>query len=574
MTNKNKFNNFINTLSDYKNSIPEKYSKYYNNITSLYKKRIIESKATVEKMLKTMSNKRTYKTTPKKIQNIIDFVQSTKHRRPENGQKIKFVPLAHHEPVEGIKEKNQMRDFFLTADIKRYVSWKKTKKVDGKFRSVWTKWFDEANIRTKKGDGQIKEEKLIRARNLKEAKKIFYEELLDEKEADDSEARYRVHTLNFQYVDTKNFKREETKNMRLKKGRSYHYDYQLVKEEKTHLESGIDGFCVIDNLVGVYGPLIKGLDSKEKIINLCTDYYKNYDSSKFNPKDGISASCIYHICHLFQISHYAYDINSECFLKYIVKHRNYPTLCYYAIDNHMYLVKKDKVKSLVEKAKEKTKTINTSALEEKERINIFTTMNMFGPKRYNRCSDTRFLTPMNMFENIDVQDFEKYESCIFIYSRKCQDINDILKKVIEEYRMIPTNIRSNKTKVTYFEVEINDVKYICVLDPNHGADMNYKRIQELCLKHDIEFKNQTFTRFVKELRFKREEAKFERPTFDAEQRTELLSKVNYKCQGCSKPIELGEFDIDHIRPLSNGGTNDPSNLQSLCKACHKDKTKM
>ena len=53
MSQKNKkFSNFIKTLSHYKSSIPEKYSKYYNNITSLYEKRIIESKATVEKMLK------------------------------------------------------------------------------------------------------------------------------------------------------------------------------------------------------------------------------------------------------------------------------------------------------------------------------------------------------------------------------------------------------------------------------------------------------------------------------------------------------------------------------------------
>ena len=180
---------------------------------------------------------------------------------------------------------------------------------------------------------------------------------------------------------------------------------------------------------------------------------------------------------------------------------------------------------------------------------------------------------MNMFENVDVQDYHKYESCIFIYSRKIPDITDILKNIIEHYRIIPTSIRSNKTKVTYFEVEINDVNYICVLDPNHGADMSYKRIQELCLKHDIEFKNQTFTRFVKELKYKLEEIKCERVTFDAEYRTELLKKVNHKCQGCSKPIGLGEFEIDHIRPLANGGNStDPSNLQALCKACHKDKT--
>jgi hypothetical protein len=33
-----------------------------------------------------------------------------------------------------------------------------------------------------------------------------------------------------------------------------------------------------------------------------------------------------------------------------------------------------------------------------------------------------------------------------------------------------------------------------------------------------------------------------------------------------------KFDIDHIRALSNGGTNEKSNLQPLCKACHMVKT--
>jgi hypothetical protein len=32
--------------------------------------------------------------------------------------------------------------------------------------------------------------------------------------------------------------------------------------------------------------------------------------------------------------------------------------------------------------------------------------------------------------------------------------------------------------------------------------------------------------------------------------------------------------VDHIRPLSNGGTNEKSNLQPLCKSCHMVKTSL
>jgi 5-methylcytosine-specific restriction endonuclease McrA len=31
-------------------------------------------------------------------------------------------------------------------------------------------------------------------------------------------------------------------------------------------------------------------------------------------------------------------------------------------------------------------------------------------------------------------------------------------------------------------------------------------------------------------------------------------------------------EVDHIVPLEHGGSDDDSNLQSLCKACHKAKT--
>ena len=41
------------------------------------------------------------------------------------------------------------------------------------------------------------------------------------------------------------------------------------------------------------------------------------------------------------------------------------------------------------------------------------------------------------------------------------------------------------------------------------------------------------------------------------------------CKCCTKDVK---FEIDHITSLASGGTNEKSNLQVLCKACHLIKT--
>jgi len=47
------------------------------------------------------------------------------------------------------------------------------------------------------------------------------------------------------------------------------------------------------------------------------------------------------------------------------------------------------------------------------------------------------------------------------------------------------------------------------------------------------------------------------------------------CAACTKKIDAGKgWDIDHILPLALGGTNEPHNLQILCRSCHRSKTSL
>ncbi len=56
-------------------------------------------------------------------------------------------------------------------------------------------------------------------------------------------------------------------------------------------------------------------------------------------------------------------------------------------------------------------------------------------------------------------------------------------------------------------------------------------------------------------------------------RKHVLERDMYLCCECKKEGKLtAATEVDHIIPKSQGGTDDPDNLQSLCNAHHKIKT--
>ena len=68
-----------------------------------------------------------------------------------------------------------------------------------------------------------------------------------------------------------------------------------------------------------------------------------------------------------------------------------------------------------------------------------------------------------------------------------------------------------------------------------------------------------------------------RPTrryvFSTSFRLNLFLKRKGTCASCSQKVDTGKaWDIDHVIPLALGGTNEPKNLQILCKPCHRSKT--
>jgi 5-methylcytosine-specific restriction enzyme A len=54
-------------------------------------------------------------------------------------------------------------------------------------------------------------------------------------------------------------------------------------------------------------------------------------------------------------------------------------------------------------------------------------------------------------------------------------------------------------------------------------------------------------------------------------RVSVLNRDKYKCVFCGRNSKYIELEVDHIIPFSKGGSNDISNLQTLCFDCNRGK---
>lgn len=70
------------------------------------------------------------------------------------------------------------------------------------------------------------------------------------------------------------------------------------------------------------------------------------------------------------------------------------------------------------------------------------------------------------------------------------------------------------------------------------------------------------------------EEREERRFFTDEERKKILKQSYGKCACCGKKLTPETMTVEHIIPLSRGGTNNPQNLTALCKDCNKMKGNM
>lgn len=569
-----KFKNFINEMSIYKTTLKPQYKQYFDVIASLYLDRKIEKKSQVEKLFRKLTGRGTA------AKSAISLINKYKNNKSVKGiikgSKKRFYHIKAYIKCRIIYSKPKTKTYIETfVESKKILDFTQQQAQEEYESDLYEKYeydypqvsriisikFSISAVEKSERESERKKYKLddmhMKKCEPKELMILPYKN--NDKNLCELCGKFESTYESFGYFcdlcyNSKAIQRAE--KIWMKKETKSNYDY--INEYEIFNEEGISDQCVLNNFIGMYPELEL---TRSELITYCKRFYNpscgldanDDDAKKWTIEDGISARCIQELCKKYDITHYAYDAQEKCFMKHVSKNRNHKALVYYAIDNHMYLIKdKNTVKSLSEKAKSET-NVNTSMLEKEKNVNRF--------------------EESEVFENIDIKNITDMQSCIIIYSRKDHsDITDIYESIIGHYNIIPNpkKVVSMNTKIIYFELKINNAKYYIYNDNNEiKLGIDWKMIRRLCDKEKIEFKNQSFTTFIKQLRTKLLDKESERKIFTEEERNEIYIRDNKACLICKK--KATDFDIDHIRPLANGGTNDLNNLQVLCKTCHREK---
>lgn len=285
--------------------------------------------------------------------------------------------------------------------------------------------------------------------------------------------------------------------------------------------------CVYDAILGRYCGHIKRLN-KERLMSI----FNATDS-----QDGVTIEQVLVFCEKYDITMYAFDLRSKMVAKNISRNRHYPPLCYYIGNNHMYLITDQDFL---------TKVANTRSWYG----NKTNTTDLLQPEQIPIVNNARIL--------ID-EDYTEHSGKTIIYDQ--EDLYYLALSIYSQDRFVPKAFFEGD-KVTMIEYKSN----ILHANPNASIKLHPEKIMKACENLGIAFKNQSIGRLVRQMYQLFYDTK--RQKISDAIREEIRNKQHNKCAKCDSEPE----QLDHIKALANGGTNEKENLQYLCKACHQQKT--
>ncbi len=432
-------------------------------------------------------------------------------------------------------EKNKKNEYHITAILDEHFYYYRPKKNDFQYY-----------------EKQTPVTEIINATTETEARQIFISHMENYQENDDIASdgwSYKVSsdfeiTNIYEPPKTDNIINYNPKQMFMKSNKPIaHFNINVPLESDDYE----DGECVINSFVKRYQPHLKKMNktffnkiAREEYLKLGKVYIKS---------QGVTPELLHRICIRLNISHYAFDITRNNFLKYVSTARNYPACVYFCSNNHMYqIIDNDEINKLVAR----TKTIRVK-------------LSKVTPQKNN------IYEVLPIIENVAFDNIEKHENSIIIYDQA--NLNEHFDYIIEKFGVVPKITKMKKHFIQSFEFNTKDntktANLILTTDPNDTKRITWKDVKKMCASHNVPFRNQSFGNLVNTIRSIVNDNK--RISLTSKQRLEFYENNN-ACAKCNTELEYGEIEIDHIVALANGGNNNIKNLQTLCKSCHKEKT--
>jgi len=233
----NKYKKFIRSLDYYKYAMKNKpnIQKYFNDVISLYDRKIIKRQDQVEKILQKL---------------VFD-----RGVGPKNAMKK-------------IDKLNPLVPFHIGAIVTRKASYKQR---NGRWST--------AKEEPVKGKLNFK----VLAHTMEEAKQIVLDEINDDLTQEDSYVVRNVEDVEF----TSAINESQLVPMTTRHGFLRAVKYAKYNDiENCELYDKKEGFCTFDNFVGIYSQYFKV--TKEKLINECKEFYQN---KYFKQTNFASSSC-------------------------------------------------------------------------------------------------------------------------------------------------------------------------------------------------------------------------------------------------------------------------------------------
>lgn len=164
--------------------------------------------------------------------------------------------------------------------------------------------------------------------------------------------------------------------------------------------------------------------------------------------------------------------------------------------------------------------------------------------------------------------YEKYNAQFYSFAPQnseieCELLNIQFSEFLRIEQKLVTSVKLNIPR--FFKINC----YVTYSSP-HGRKNSFKLFT--FSEYDIESAIRTQQRYDAYKRTEEYRRKTERARVSQSVRYDILKRDNFRCRLCGRSAKDGiELEVDHIIPISKGGTSDLKNLQTLCRDCNRGK---